>query len=313
MADWLMVQGNSHHPYDYQPRFVIWASIGALGSAFILILIKSVGYSSSGSTAMLASLIDSIIDFAVSFVLFLAVRYSLKPADSDHRYGHGKIEGIAALFQSAFMICAAIFLIYEAYHKVKLPVEVTHHHISIGISLIAIALSIFVVTMQKYALMKAPSLLIEADKAHYKTDIALNISVILALLLDLKTDLRWIDPAFAALMALYFIYNAYRIGCNSINMLMDKELPHQIRAHILTLVHQYPQVHGVHDLRTRASGMAIHISFDVELNPDLSLREGHDIVRKLEHTLIGHYPNAEILIHMDPMDDIDDTRHNTGV
>ena len=310
MAVLAMFKENSDHPYDFRPRLIMLASVGALVSAAILVLIKSYGYHVSGSAAMLASLIDSIIDVAVSFILFLAVRYSLKPADADHRHGHGKIEGIAALLQSAFMICAALFLAYEAYLKISDMTPVRDHHISIGISLIAIAMSIFVITLQKYTLSRAPSLLIQADKAHYKTDILLNISVIIALVMDAKTGMPWIDPVFALLVAGYFIWNAYFIGRSSLDMLMDRELPEQIREHILAIVAQYPEVYGMHDLRTRASGMAIHISFDVELNGDLSLSAGHDIVRRLEHGIIGHYPNAEILIHMDPLGDTADTRHS---
>ena len=305
-----MQRSNTHHPYDYRPRIIILASIGALLSSIFLVVIKSYAYNVSGSAVMLASLVDSIIDVAVSFILFLAVRYSLKPADSDHRHGHGKIEGIASLFQSAFMMCAALFLAYEAYHKFTQPYEVTAHHISIGVSLVAIAMSIFVVSLQKYALRRAPSLLIQADQAHYKTDILLNISVIITLYLELRVSATWIDPVFALLIAGYFIFNAYYIGRRSVDMLMDRELGEDIRNHIIHIVKEYQQVYGMHDLRTRASGMAIHISFDVELEPDLTLCQAHDIVRRLEHAILGHYPNAEILIHMDPLGDTEDTRHS---
>jgi ferrous-iron efflux pump FieF len=92
-------------------------------------------------------------------------------------------------------------------------------------------------------------------------------------------------------------------------MLMDKEMSLKVRKHIEQIVAENKAVHGMHDLRTRQSGMRLHISFDVELLPELSLKCAHDIVRDLDHAILAYYPNAEIIIHMDPVGDTDDPRH----
>jgi ferrous-iron efflux pump FieF len=94
---------------------------------------------------------------------------------------------------------------------------------------------------------------------------------------------------------------------------MDRELPEAVRNRIKDIIKRHPDILGFHDLRTRKSGMIIHISFDVEIDPTLSLKEAHELTRALEHDIMADYPYAEIIIHKDPFGDIHDTRHREGV
>ena len=259
---------------------------------------------------MLGTLVDSVIDCAISLMMLFAVRLSLKPADEEHRYGHGKVEGIAALLQGAFLAGAGLFLTFEAFRRFLKPEELTDHAIAIAVAGMAIVFSLILVGVQKFALRRAPSLAIEADHAHYKTDILLNGSVIVALAIDVQGGPSWLDPAFALMIATYFLWSAWSISNKSLDMLMDRELPPSVRSKIESIVENFSEVHGMHDLRTRMSGMNMHISFDVELDPDLSLKKAHDIVRRLDHMILESYPNAEIIIHMDPIGDTDDPRHS---
>jgi len=260
----------------YQPKLAMVASLTAIIVVTILIFMKSYAYSASNSGAMLGSLMDSVVDAAVSLMLFFSLRLSLKPADETHRHGHGKVEGLAVL----------------------------------TVSFIGMALSVFVVLVQKFVLSRAPSLVIEADHAHYKADILLNGGVILAILIHYYKGPVWVDTGFAFLIAAYFFFTAYQIINKSIGMLMDKELSDDVRDHIVALVHAHPDVHDMHDLRTRQSGMQAHISFDVELAPNLSLQAAHDIVRQLDQMILTHYPYMEVIIHMDPIGDTADPRHH---
>ena len=299
-----------YHGRKIEPRYALLASFWAVGTVSVLIVIKTYAYYVSGSTAMLGTLVDSVVDAAISLMMLFAVRLSLKPADADHRHGHGKVEGIAALLQGAFMGGAGIFLIFEAFDRFLHPVALTDHKAAIVVAGIAIIMSLAIVAVQKFVLARAPSLAIEADHAHYKTDIFLNGSVIIALLVDYYGGSGWLDPAFAVLIAGYFIVTAWRITSKSVDMLMDKELPDTVRMHIEKIIADHPQVHGMHDLRTRMSGMKMHISFDVELDPGMSLKAAHDVVRRLDHAILEHYPHAEIIIHMDPRGDTADPRHS---
>lgn len=304
---------HSHeHPYDPQkhnPRFALLASCFAIGSVSFLIVIKTYAYYVSGSAALLGTLTDSVVDVAVSLMMLYAVSLSLKPADEQHRYGHGKVEGIAALLQGAFMGGAGIFLGFEAFDRFFHPQLVTQHKLGIAVAVLAICFSLAVVAVQKISLRRAPSLAIEADHAHYKTDIFLNGSVIVALLFHYYGGPLWLDPAFALAIAGYFMWTAFQVINQSVDMLMDKELPDNVREEIEHIVGNFKEVHGMHDLRTRMSGMNMHISFDVELDPEITLKQAHDIVRDLDHAILEKYSNAEIIIHMDPIGDTDDPRH----
>lgn len=252
---------------------------------------------------------DSVVDAAISVMILFAVRLSLKPATKKHRYGHGKIEGIVALLQGALMAGAGLFLALKAIDNFINPQTLTDHKLAITVAAIAIALSIFVVLVQKFSLKHVKSLAIEADHAHYKTDIFLNGGVIVALLIDYYGGQRWIDSTVALLIAAYFTHTAYKISSSSIDMLMDKELDEDIRQNIKNIVKNNPSIHSMHDLRTRMSGMKMYISLDIELDPDMSLKNAHDITTQIDHKIIEHYPNAEVIIHMDPIGETDDHRH----
>lgn len=300
---------NETAPDKIEPRYAMFASFWAMGTVAVLIVIKAYAYWLSDSAAILATLTDSLTDAAMTGAMFLALRYSLRPADRSHRHGHGKMEGIGALFQAACLTGAGLFLVFEGMQRFAQPLEVTHHSLGLWVTGIAIVLSIILVSVQKYCLSKAPSLAVESDQAHYSTDIALNGSVAAALIVDYYGGPHWVDPLCALLVAFYYAYAARKIALKATDMLTDRELPEAVRARIKETIKRHPDIMGFHDLRTRKSGMTIHISFDVEIDPDLSLREAHAIVRALEEDIIADYPYAEIIIHKDPYGDTHDTRH----
>lgn len=298
---------------DIKPHYALTASIWAVVTVLTLIGIKGYAYYISGSAAILATLTDSLTDAASSLMLFAALHYSLRPADRSHRHGHGKMEGIASLFQAAFMAGAGIFLLFEGLRRIAEPQMVTHHMTGIVVASVTIVLSLILVGVQSYCLRHAPSLAVSADRAHYKTDIALNATVIASLLISYWNGPGWVDPFCAFLIAGYFGWTARKIALEATDMLMDKELPEAVRTRIKEIIKRHPDILGFHDLRTRKSGMIIHITFDVEIDPALPLKQAHDLTRALEHDILADYPYAEIIIHKDPFGDTHDTRHQEGV
>jgi len=287
----------------------MFAAYWALGTVFILIILKSIAYFLSGSTAMLGSLADTLSDGAISLMTFFSVRYSLKPADKDHRYGHGKIEGFSAFFQASFLLGAAVFLFFESASRISKPEIITHHGLTIIVSFIAVILSVVLVQVQKRSLEKSQSLAIEADQRHYTNDVLINGAVILGMSVHYFTGLNWLDAVLGLIISFYIAWTGYDIGTKAADMLMDKEIGNEQRALIKQIVLTNPKVFGIHDLRTRRTGMDIHISFDVELDGDQSLHDAHAITRDLEFALLAEFPNAEIIIHKDPKGDTYDTRH----
>lgn len=291
------------------PKYALIASFWALGTVAVLICIKGYAYWQSGSAAILATLTDSLTDAAMSGAMLLALKYSLRPADNSHRHGHGKMEGVGALFQAACLIAAALFLLFEGIQRFAQPQEVNNHMLGVWVAGIAIVMSVQLILVQNYCMSKAPSLATEADQAHYTTDVALNGSVMAALLVSYYGGPAWVDPLCAIAVACYYAYAARKIGLSALDMLTDRELPKAVRDKITETIRRHPDILGFHDLRTRKSGMVLHISFDVEIDPEISLREAHDYVRALENDIMADFPYAEIIIHKDPYGDPHDHRH----
>lgn len=295
---------------SYEPRRALIAGLASIVTVALLIMIKTMAYLASGSTSVLAALIDSGSDAAGSLMNLLAIHISLKPADDHHRYGHGKVEGLAALFQSALIVVASAYLIIHAIGHFQHPVAVEHHGLGIAVMMVSIILSAVLVLIQRASLRHAPSLAIEADKAHYGADIAVNIAVLIVLVLQSYGAPAWIDPVVALLIGVWLLRMACKVMQGGLDMLLDREVSDAERTRILECVRSNPDVRGVHDLRTRMVGMNLNISFDIEVDPDLLLRDAHNIARDVELCLMKDYPNAEIMIHVDPEGEVEDTRHS---
>lgn len=297
---------------DYNPRLALLSGLSVLVVVGVLIIAKAYMYWQGGAASMLASLMDSVADASTALLSLLAVRYSLKPADKNHRSGHGKIEGLSALFQAILIFGTGLFVLGEAAKRFVAPVAVTHVGETIGVMVFAICASMALVFVQGRILRSAPSLAVEADRANYATDAMVNAGVIVVMgALYLGAPL-WLDPLFAVFVALYLARTAIGVARKSLHMLLDRELPGAVRDEVRAIAMAQDGVLGLHDLRTSQSGMRLFFSFDIEADPDLSLRAAHDIARRVELRLFERFPNADIMIHIDPHGDPDDTRHSTS-
>ncbi|MCL2917167.1 cation efflux pump FieF [Shewanella litorisediminis] len=276
------------------------ASRAAVATAFTLILIKLFAWLWSGSASMLASLTDSFADALASIVNFIAIRYALTPADDEHRHGHGKAEPLASLAQSAFILGSAFLLLFHGGERLLSPAPLEHAAVGIWVSAIAIVLTLALVTLQKKALAATGSTVVEADSLHYKSDLFLNGAVLLALVLA-QYGLWWADGLFALLIALYIGQQAFGLGYRSIQALLDRELDEERRSAIVTLAQEDTRVRGVHDLKTRQAGQTIFIQLHLELDGDLPLREAHRLSDKTAARIRTAFPEAEIIIHQDPV------------
>lgn len=287
----------------------LFAGAASVATVTVLIVIKTVAYLASGSTSVLASLVDSFVDAGVSLINFLAIRHSLKPADENYRHGHGKIEALAALMQGAFICGAAVFLTFESFQRLSSPHPVAAHGLAIGVMVVSVLLSVVLVVVQNYSLRHAPSLAVKADRAHYSSDILMGGGVILALIAQKYGAPYWVDAAFALTIAAWMFVAVYKISLSAVDMLLDRELPPETRERILAIITSNKDVRGVHDLRTNMTGMRIRIVFDIEIDPDITLADAHAIGKNVEQAILHEFPNAEIMIHKDPVGETEDSRH----
>ncbi len=291
-------------------KLSFYAGYAAIFIVSILILTKTYAYHQSDSVSILSSLIDSIMDSIVSIMALASIHYASKPADKEHRWGHGKMEAVSALFQAAIITGGGAFLVFEAINRMFNPVEVTHHLVGIYVMILSIVLSVILVMIQRYAVSKTGSLAVEADSVHYGSDVAINAGTIAILGFGVYGAPLWLDPLFAIFVAFFMAYIARGIAFKSLDMLLDRELPDDDRAQIIAVIEDNDKVLGWHDLRTRLNGSCYVISFDIEADPDMTLFDAHEIAHELEHSIVEIYKNAEILIHIDPHGHMEEcTRH----
>jgi len=280
-------------------RLLRFATYASVGTAVLLIAAKLIAWFSTNSVSLLATLIDSCMDAAASIINLLAIRHALTPADREHRFGHGKVESLAGLAQSMFIVGSAGFLILEALNRLVDSSRVSHAGIGISVMVFSILATLALLAFQQHVIRKTGSTAIHADALHYKGDLFINGSVIIALVL---ADRGWvgIDSVFATGIAAYLLYNAWGIGNEAVQTLMDKELPEEERERITTIVLNHPQVLGMHDLRTRKSGITPFIQLHLEMDDNLALVEAHKIADQVEAAIKKSFDGAEVIIHEDP-------------
>ena len=279
--------------------------------ALALICGKAIAWWQTGSVSLLSSLLDSSLDLLASLVTLLSVRHALTPADREHRFGHGKAEALAGLVQSGFIGASAIWLLIAAGDRLLSPRPVQAEMLGIGVMLGSIALTLGLVLFQRHVIRQTGSLAIGADHLHYKSDLLTNAGVILALVLASRFDLPIADPIIATLIALVILKSAADIGVTAYNVLMDRELPDEARERIKAIVRSHGRVHDVHDLRTRTSGVTTFIQLHMELEPEMPLREAHEIADDVESAIRAEFPGAEIIIHQDP-EGVEEARQSFG-
>ncbi|MEH6453287.1 MAG: cation diffusion facilitator family transporter [Psychromonas sp.] len=285
---------------DEYSRLVNLAGRAAITAASILIIVKLIAWFMTGSSSILAALTDSLMDVTTSIINLFAIRIALQPADEEHRFGHGKAESLAGLAQAAFISGSAVFLLFNSISALINGHQITTSQIGIGVMIFSVLVTIALVSFQSYVVKKTGSTAIKADSLHYRTDIALNGAVLLAIILA-GLGWHWADGVFAIAVSFYILHGAWEIGKLSIDSLMDKQLPKSEEEKIVKIAYHQSGVRGVHDLRTRQSGNTKFIQLHLELDDDQTLFEAHNKADSVEEALQDVFPQADIIIHLDPL------------
>lgn len=281
-------------------RLMRLATYASVGVATILITVKTGALYATGAAVMLATLIDSILDGAASLLNLFAVRHSLQPADTEHRFGHGKAEALAGLGQAAFIGGSAVFLGFEAVQRIASPEPVVQTGIGIAVTLIALVLTIALVAFQRYVSRASGSIAVGADAMHYASDVMLNLGVIAGLVLSGQFGLVYGDPLIALAIAGWIAYSAMQIFRTAYDQIMDRELPIEDRKKVRAIALAHKEVLDIHDVRSRLAGTTPFIQLHLEMQPDLSLHDAHLIADQVEAKVKEAFPGAEVIIHQDP-------------
>jgi ferrous-iron efflux pump FieF len=280
----------------------------ALASAFValgLLVLKGIAAHQTGSVAMLGSLADTALDLIASLVTLWGVRLAAQPADNDHRFGHGKAEALAALFQVFVIALSGVAILARSIQQLLAGQITANAEYGIGASVIAILATMGLLAYQRFVIARTGSVAIGADHVHYQSDVLLNIAVIAALAIDQYGGVRGADPLFGIAIALWLVWGAWRASGQAVNQLMDREWPAERRAAFLKVAGQHPELAGIHDLRTRTSGTHDFVQFHVWMDPQMTLDDAHRVMDEVEEKLMLAFPDTEILIHPDPEGHID--------
>lgn len=306
-----MSGGHHHHHHGHgghhrgaaageRSKLTSRAALASISMALFLVGLKAWASWDTGSVAMLGSLADTLLDFVASLITFLGVRWAAMPADEEHRYGHGKAEALAALSQVTLISLSALGIAWRAFDRLRSGEPTSGLELGVGVSIVAMVATFGLLAYQRYVIRKTGSVAILTDHVHYQTDVLLNLSVIAALLLDQLVGWRLADPLFGFAIAGWLMYGAWGAASHSVDQLMDREWPEQEREAFLAATRDYPELEGLHDLRTRTSGAHRFVQFHVWVPGDWTVQEAHDRMDAVEEKLQHRFPGTEIIIHLDP-------------
>lgn len=281
-------------------RLLRLATYASVTVAITLIILKAVVWFMSGSVSLLASLIDSVMDAVASLINLVAVAYALTPADKEHRYGHGKAEALAGLAQSVFIAGSALLVLHQGIDHLRNPRPVDAAWFGVAVMLTSIVVTLLLLLFQRHVIKQTGSTAIQADALHYRSDLLMNASIIVALILAYY-GMPGADAVFGIGIALLIGFSALRIGRDAVQILMDHELPTEVRKEALALARAVPGVVDVHDLRTRESGQQWFMQLHVELPGELPLTEAHELGEDVRRAIEQRFPQADVLVHKDPV------------
>lgn len=281
------------------------ATLVSSSVATLLVLVKLVIGVASGSVAVLASAIDSLLDTLVSLFNFFAIKKAEENPNEVYQYGKGKIQAIAAVIEGTVITMSGFYIIYVAVEKLTHKSETSLLTPSILAMLFSIIITFLLVQYLLKVAKKTDNLVIKADALHYQTDLWSNAAVLVALGLVSLTGFDAIDAIIGLGIGIYIIYSAYEIIQEGIGILLDRALDGDMVAGIGEIISRHPEVTSYHWLRTRTDGTTNFVEFHMVLRPNMLLLEAHRIADEVEDAIKLLDTNKKWIItpHFDPYDD----------
>jgi cation diffusion facilitator family transporter len=281
------------------------ATIVSSATAAILIIIKLTIGILSGSVAVLASAIDSVLDLIISAFNYFAINKSEQPADKTFNYGKGKIEALAAVIEGTIITMSGLFILYHAIKKAYVGEETTLLGSSILVMAISLVITIALVMFLNYVAKKTNSMVIKSDALHYKTDVLSNGAILISLVLIYSTGLHLIDAIMGVIISVYIIYSAYEIIKEGVYVLLDASLDKEIVDDIKNIIESEEQINDYHYLKTRKSANTNFVDVHLVFNDGISLLKAHTLGDKIEDNiaLLNEEEEWVINVHLDPYDD----------
>ncbi|HEX8189843.1 MAG TPA: cation diffusion facilitator family transporter [Pyrinomonadaceae bacterium] len=274
----------------------------SVAAAALLVALKTLTGVLTGSISVWASLLDSAMDIFALAINYYAVRAASAPPDEDHRYGHGKAESLAGLFQSFVIGVSGLVLLWEAVRRIITPHPTASEWLGVGTMAVACGVSFALVARLRQVARKTDSPALNADAVHYATDVYTNGAALGALLLVALTGWTPADPLVSIVISAFILKSAFDVARDSVHVLMDRRLPRAIDRKVAAVVERFrgEGVLGFHDLRTRRSGSHKFIDLHLEVEADQTLQQAHDLTVRVIRAIQKEIPRARVQIHTDP-------------
>ena len=288
------------------------ATIVSSSVAALLTFIKLIVGIMSGSVALLASAIDSVLDMFVSIFNYFAISNSEKPADETFNYGRGKVEALASVIEGTIITISGLFLLYQAISKYINNTQSQYGDISIIVMLISFVITIALVIYLNIVAKKTNNMVIKADALHYKTDVYTNVAVLVSLVLVYITGYEVVDVIVGGAISIFIIYSAYELIKDGVMVLLDSSLDEEQTKKIIKIIEAEKDVNDYHWLKTRTAGknnfVDVHLVFDCVI----TLMAAHRISDRIEENIKKIDKSKEwiINIHLDPYDDSEINKTN---
>lgn len=281
------------------------ATVVASATAGLLIILKLTIGILSGSVAVLASAIDSVLDLIVSAFNYFAINKSEQPADKVFNYGKGKIEALAAVIEGTIISMSGLFIFYQAVKKAYVGETTERLSSSILIMFISLIITVLLVLFLNYVAKKTNNMVIKSDALHYKTDVLSNGAILISLILIYTTGLDLIDSIMGVIISIYIVYSAYEIIKEGVYILLDAALDEEIVEEIKNIIKDQKGINDFHYLKTRKSGHTNFVDVHLVFNDGISLLKAHALGDKIEDKIMNINPKEEWVInaHLDPYDD----------
>ena len=285
----------------------VFAAIFLTGSKLIIGIVTN-------SLGILSEALHSALDLVAAIITYFSVRVSDKPADREHNYGHGKIENLSALIETILLLVTCVWIIYEATHRIISGKGLELNTTQTIFSFIVVISSIVIDSWRSKKLYKVAkkhnSQALEADALHFSTDIWSSAVVLLGLIcvkIYEWTHLQiffYADSVAALIVAVIVLFVSYQLGRKAIDVLLDKS-PNDAKEAVREILKAHPEVKKYHSFKARTAGADTFIKLNVHFDPDLSLRQVHEVCDKIELEIQSRVLRSEVYIHAEP----DESKH----
>lgn len=276
------------------------ASLSVASNA-ILIILKLVAGVLSGSISVISEAIHSSIDLVASMVAFISVKISSRPADELHPYGYGKIENISGLIEGSLVLVASIIIILEAIRRIFVPAPIQNGEIAIIVMLVAAFVNFVVSRILHKVGTEEDSMALKADAVHLKTDVYTSLGVGVGIILIKLTGIHILDPIIAIIVACLIIREALEVIEENFGEIIDKRLDDEEEEEIKSIIEEYKNYFiDYHKLKTRKSGDMKHVDFHIRVNPEMTVKEAHDIIGNIKKEMSEKLENVRVTVHIDP-------------